>query len=152
MAEIKLNRGLVALVDEEDLPRLSSRKWRALTMHKQERYTYAISSDSRSTPMARFITNAPAGMVVDHINGNRLDNRKANLRVCTHAQNMRNRALAGGRWKGLCKDRGRWRVVVVVDRKRHRIGTFDTQEEAARAYDAAALRLHGEFARLNFPA
>lgn len=97
--------------------------------------------------------NAPPGLEVDHINGDRLDNRRENLRLCTRRQNTRNaKARSACGYRGVSHDRGRWRsrihhvgVGALVS-----LGSFDTPEEAARAFDRAARRLHGAFARLNF--
>lgn len=90
---------------------------------------------------------------IDHINGDKTDNRIINLRECTKAQNARN-ARGWGRsgLKGVGARRGKWRAYIQVDGRVIHLGTFEQQEAAARAYDAAAVRHFGEFARLNFPA
>jgi hypothetical protein len=88
--------------------------------------------------------------VVDHINGNRFDNRIANLRECSRAENMRNlkgRGTSG--FKGVFAHRKKWLARICVNRKDHYLGVFNTKEEAGAAYDAAARILHGKFARLN---
>lgn len=90
-------------------------------------------------------------VVADHINRDGLDNRRCNLRVATMSQNAANRAAISGKaskFKGVRGEAGRW---MAIANKLH-IGTFATEEEAARAYDKAALAQFGEFARLNFPA
>jgi|LGOV01.1.fsa_nt_gb hypothetical protein len=93
------------------------------------------------------------GKVVDHINGNPLDNRRENLRHCTHGQNMMNsKSVAGfSRYKGVYfrKDRNKWRAVIVANGHRSHLGLYETEEDAALAYNEAAKRLHGEYARLN---
>jgi hypothetical protein len=96
------------------------------------------------------------GLEVDHDNGNRLDNRRENLRPATKSQNMSNRGpflnnKSG--FKGVCwhKRRQKWIAQIHVSGKRTHLGYFDDPIAAARAYDAAALELHGAFARLNFP-
>jgi len=104
----------------------------------------------------RWVMRAPAGLDVDHINGDRQDNRKKNLRLCSRSQNMQKAKKRSGtksRFRGLSWDRTRqkWMVTIQADAKLTYIGRFDDEEEAARAYDAAAKRLHGEFANLNFP-
>lgn len=104
--------------------------------------------------MHREVMKTPEGMVTDHIDGNRYDNRRENLRVCTDGENKRNRGRAvnnptpykGAYWQ---KQIGRWYSRIQVDNKSIYLGTFGTPEEAAMAYDRAALRYHGEFARLN---
>lgn len=103
----------------------------------------------------RFITGCPDGMVVDHINGNGLDNRRENLRVCTQSENLRNRKMhqnnASG-FKGVFFDpapRSKpWRSRITVSGKRFNIGRFDTPEEAYAAYCKASLEKHGEFSRV----
>lgn len=88
----------------------------------------------------------------DHKNGNRLDNRRDNLRPATRGQNTANRAgWSGRKFKGVFPKGSRWSPKIVWERKQKWLGTYDTEEEAARVYDEAAKRLHGEFARLNFP-
>jgi hypothetical protein len=97
----------------------------------------------------------PEGMEIDHANGNRLDNRIENLRICTHQQNLANkhtRTIHTSRFKGvsLYRDTGRWRATMGYMGKAVHIGYFDSEEEAARAYDAKARELQGEYANTNF--
>lgn len=102
---------------------------------------------------------APDGMQTDHINGDRLDNRRANLRICNGMENARNRGVSArhieipSRYKGVSWERraARWQAQIGCDGKKFHLGLFATEEEAARAYDAKARELHGDFARLNFP-
>ena len=99
---------------------------------------------------------APDGMVVDHIDGNSLNNRRSNLRICTPRQNTANRAKTRNgtsRFKGVhfCTRDRKWRAQIGVDGARRFIGDFDDEVEAARAYDRKAAELFGEFAYLNFP-
>lgn len=103
----------------------------------------------------RLIMAPPKGKAVDHINGDGLDNRRVNLRVCTHGENHINSSVqkrcASG-YKGVeILLNGVFRAYVSVKRVKHYLGTFLTAEDAARARDAAAVKYHGEFARLNFP-
>lgn len=152
MRTIPLTKNMNALVDDDDYEWLSQRKWCSSK-------GYAVRYDGqrrKMLPMHREILNAPDGMDVDHINGDRLDNRRANLRVCPHRQNIRNqKPRVGGtsRYKGVywCSTYRKWRVQIMSDKKRIHVGAFDDEEQAARAYDVAALEHHGEFARLNFP-
>ena len=109
-----------------------------------------------SLPMHRLIMDAPKGMDIDHINGNPLDNRKSNLRICTRAENMRNRGAqknntSGYKGVGWCKHRKKWHAQIKHNGKQIYIGRYKDKEEAARAYDAKAKELHGEYAHLNFP-
>ena len=104
----------------------------------------------------RLIMDAPKGMDVDHINGNPLDNRKSNLRICTHAENQRNKGAYKNNtsgYKGVSwyKRDKKWIAGIKHNNKGIYIGLFEDKEEAARAYDKKAKELHGEFAYLNFP-
>jgi hypothetical protein len=106
--------------------------------------------------MHREIMQAPPGKVVDHINGNRLDNRKCNLRLCTRRQNLRNAAKRPGcqsQFKGVSFDRrhNRWFATIWFEGRSISLGSFLDEVEGARAYDRAALELFGEYAWLNFP-
>ena len=106
--------------------------------------------------MHRIILNAPKGTMVDHINGNGLDNRKENLRLCTTRENnanqKKNRNNSSG-YKGVAKasNCSKWRAYIRVDGVQRHLGNHNTPEEAARAYDAAAKKHFGEYAHLNFP-
>lgn len=105
----------------------------------------------------RVVMNAKRGESVDHINMNKLDCRKANLRIATKSQNLANRGPAKHNKSGFkgvyfCRQTGRYRAEIRFNNQRVKIGRFDTAEAAARAYDTAALEMHGEFARLNFTA
>ncbi len=106
--------------------------------------------------MHRLITRAPKGKVVDHENGDGLDNRRANLRVCDHRQNRRNhqRPRKGGASRfhgvGWWKRDQKWRAKISVDGRTIHLGYFADEEDAARAYDQAAREHFGEYASTNF--
>ena len=145
MREIALSRGFVALVDDEDYERLSVSRWSVMIVGDRH---YAMSSKGRL--MHRLIVGAQAGQVVDHIDNNPLNNQKTNLRICTQAENLRNRKVAkhsATGVKGVQIHHGSYRVRITCDGVVHRIGTFKRIEDAHRAYCDAAKRLHGEFAR-----
>jgi hypothetical protein len=94
------------------------------------------------------------GKQIDHINGDKLDNRKANLRVCTNGQNHMNiKKYAGktSKYKGVWwnKERGKWQTDIKLDKKKRYVGRFEDENEAGLAYNAAAIALFGEFALLN---
>jgi hypothetical protein len=107
--------------------------------------------------MHRCIIKVPPGMVIDHINHNGLDNRKANLRIATHAQNSRNtkkqRPKTASQYKGVPWNSTlkKWRAQITLNGKRISLGCFEDEIQAAKAYDNAARKYHGAFAALNFP-
>ena len=106
--------------------------------------------------MHRVIMNAPKGMLVDHIDGNGLNNRRSNLRLCTNKENARNaRPSKGGssRYKGVCwhKAKKKYDARIEVDGKRYCLGYFADEIEAAVTYDIKAMQLFGDFAYFNFP-
>lgn len=151
MKEIQLTQGKVALVDDGDFELLNKYKWSA---HKGRGAWYATRGVG-PIKMHRQITHAPIGAVVDHINGNGLDNRRINLRVCSHSENMRNSALRSDNttgYKGVRKrtDRKWYSAEIRVNGLSVNLGRFETAEGAARAYDEAAKKYFGDFARLNF--
>ena len=162
----------VALVDDEDYEKVVEAikyksgkpgKWYA---HRPAAYKntnhvkhYAVNGDRRRA-IHRVVINAPTGMDIDHINGDPLDNRKENLRICTRGQNSQNRALrrdSESRFKGVYRCKKPYRAyisdpVTSYPKKRHiNLGSYETVEEAARAYDRKAVELYGEFANTNFP-
>ena len=103
----------------------------------------------------RFILDVSEDMVVDHINRDKSDNRRENLRVCTQAENVRNsrRTVGISKYKGvqLNKKYNKWTATINFMGKKQQIGTFTDEIEAAKTYDKRALELFGEFAYLNFP-
>lgn len=156
--QIPLSRGYVALVDDEDFGRLSEIRWHALCVKSGRVYAKATlrvgPGRYRDVLMHRLVLDAPAGLKVDHIEGIGLDNRRANLRLATHQQNLcnRRRGYGASRFVGVAQHRGRWRAYITAHGRNQHLGLFDTEEAAARARDAAARLLHGEFASLNLPA
>lgn len=154
MREIPLNLGLVALVDDEDYERLEHRPWyaRRSDSHRENWYVQHTAR-KQIYYLHREVIGAPAGAVVDHINGNGLDNRRCNLRLCSLAENAANRDFPPSKtgFRGVSGKHRRFRAHISVDGRSRYLGSFPTAEEAARAFDRAARDRHGDFARLNFP-
>lgn len=161
MKIIPVDYKLVTFVDDEDYNYLSRWTWRrqpvkgrsyAITQaHNGIRYTtfrmHRLIMESICGPLQN-------GMAVDHIDGDGLNNRRSNLRICNHLQNMQNQlrrtdnlsGFKGVSWK---KSSSKWLARITVDKKVIHLGLFGDKLEAARAYNAAALKHFGEFARLN---
>ncbi len=149
--KIQLNKGF-AQVDDLDFPWLNKFNW---TVNNQG---YAWKSNWGRKPshflMHRLIMRAQKGQEVDHINGDRLDNRRENLRIATHKQNSYNSKSRGGssQYKGVTWDKqtNKWRSLIRENGKVLALGRFDSEQQAARAYDLKAKEIHKEFAVLNF--
>lgn len=151
----EIGGGKVAIVDQEDAGLLLESDWRYHHRNANKFYVTRGPSLGRERYLHRIIAGAKPGQMVDHINGDTLDNRRCNLRFATWSENNLNRpAKKGGssKFKGvqLCKSTGRWRVMVTDSGKYRHIGRFDSEIEAAYAYDMASIQLHGEFGRRNF--
>lgn len=156
IVRLHVGRGYVTLFDSADLPLLWPVTWVLNRTGPTGRYANGRIA-SRFVFMHRLLMNPSPGQVVDHINGDGLDNRRHNLRLATTSGNLANagkwgKKAATSKYKGVSFARkNQWRVRMGVKGRRIEIGTFATEEEAARAYDVAALQHFGEFARLNFP-
>jgi hypothetical protein len=158
MKLIPLSKNKAAKIDDLDFERVNRWKWSFCP----NRGGYAVRNETyaprkhRFLPMARFIMNAPKGMLVDHRNGDTLDNQRENLRICTIAENQQNKrkpkhntsGYKGVQWS---KQKRKWIATAALTGHLYWGGGFDDKIEAAKAYDRLASRLYGEFARLNFP-
>lgn len=154
---VPLSRGMFALIDDEDAERVLALRWHAQPGRNGRWYakrTYLKSGKYTKIGMHRFILLPPACIEVDHIDGDGLNNTRQNLRLSTRAQNSWNtgaRSHSRTGLKGVSVHPGAFHAAIAVRGKSTFLGRFKTAEEAARAYDAAARVLHGEFAFLNYP-
>jgi predicted CoA-substrate-specific enzyme activase len=156
--KIKLTEGKYAIVDPQDFYWLSNFDWCAKEYRgcfHAVRFNNQGGNEPMIISMHRQIMNFPAGLLVDHKNNNGLDNRGENLRPATCSQNNCNKAKrknTSSRFVGVSFDKRRQRWVAYINHNGKRIwlGWFDSEIDAALAYDAAARKYHGEFARLNF--
>ena len=140
-----------AMVDDEDFDFLNQWKWHP---HKDHKWIYATRKKHKENfQIHRFILNASLNMLVDHLDGNGLNNQKENLRVCTKQQNCFNKKKMeranGSIYKGVYKIRNKFISQIGFNYKTIVIGKFDTEIQAALAYNEAAKIYHGDFARLN---
>jgi hypothetical protein len=161
MRRIDISDGYTVLIDSEDAELVTGFDWRPLRLDNGLVYAHAWRGHLH-VYMHRLILGPRDDQLVDHANGNGLDNRKDNLRAATHSQNHANtgkmtprrRATYTSQYKGVFWDaaRNKWQAQIAAPEggRRRSLGRFATDLEAARAYDAAALAQWGEFARLNF--
>jgi hypothetical protein len=164
--EILLNKGLIALVSDEDFEWVSKIHWTVIIPQygsPNASCLFEMSLGNRiRTCMGRAIWikhhgPIPSMLQIDHINGNPLDNRIENIRICRPSENFRNRrkqlSPSTSKFKGVHwdKKRKKWIAGISFNKKHYDLGAFNCEEDAARAYDSKARDYHGEFARLNFP-
>ena len=162
--QIPLTQGYVTIVDEDDYHWLIRFKWctgKARTKmpiaRRAAKRGEGMGSKFKEIMMHRLIMGDPEGYQIDHINGDTLDNRKVNLRICTRTQNMvnqKNRSSNKTGFKGVSANKqigGFDSFISGPGHKQRNLGHFKTAEEAALAYDSSARAMHGNFARFNFP-
>ncbi len=146
---IALTRGEVALVDADVFDMLMQWEWQC-----RDGYAKRGARGRKAIAMHNIIMNPPEGFIVDHIDGNGLNNRRSNLRVCKQKHNTWNRKPVKGsssKYKGVSWQAatGYWKAYIKTDGKQKHLGCYLSEEEAAIAYNRAAKELHGEFAKLN---
>lgn len=159
--EIELTQGKFATVDDEDFKDLSRYKWFAHSPDGQRWYAMRNKKlfNGRKTTISMhvYLMKSSERATIDHIDGNGLNNTRKNLRFATNKQNCSNSKISKNNTSGykgvhFYTRTGRWQAFIHNDYKKIHLGYFDSPEDAARAYDRAAVRYHGEFASLNFPA
>ncbi len=154
MAKLKINNSSIsAIVDDEDYEMLKLFPW-SFNPNGYIRTTVYLPDKKMTIRLHRIIINAPKEMSVDHINHNKLDNRKQNLRVCTHQQNHMNRKPdknTSSKFKGVSfiKKNKNWVAYIYFGENRYHLGTFKREITAAQAYNFKAKELFGSFARFN---
>lgn len=158
MKEIPLTQGKVALVDDEDYNELMKYKWCVVKIgnvyYASRKAWNKDKKQGRMSSMHRHIIKTPEGMETDHINGNGLDNRRCNLRVCTKQENRFNQFKKMGtssNFKGVYYNTHtkKWKAHIKYNRVDYYLGEFKIEEDAARAYNKKAKELFGEFTKLN---
>ena len=160
VGEITLHGGRRALVDDDDYERLRGVRWHVMKLGGPKAklaYWYAARGGREGEPanvlMHREIMGVGPSEIVDHVNGDTLDNRRCNLRVATRSQNCANRQKNVGRvgYKGVYRPRGsqRYYATITAVGETYPLGSFEDQVEAALAYDMKAIELFGPFARPN---
>jgi hypothetical protein len=153
MTILKINRGIEVLIDNEDFKRVSKYTWTASPHRNKKEYIYRmikINGKWTSQSLSRYIMDVTdPKLVVDYINRNPLDNRKENLRICTHRQNVQNAATREGcssKYPGVCfnKKAKKWVASIMIHGKSHYLGLFIEERQAAKAYEQAVRELTGE--------
>lgn len=162
MPILTLTKGYVAIVDADDFVELSQHKWTAVVTGKHVKRVYAYRRASWDNALRRWretiwlhraVLNAPAGFDVDHLSGDTLDNRRSNLRLADRSQNLANnrRALGKTGLRGVTATCSGEKLPFKAMCRGKYLGTFETAELAAAAYDERAAKEFGEFAKLNSP-
>jgi hypothetical protein len=154
---ISLTQNKSAIIDSEDYDNVKNHTWYA---NKRDGIWYAESGrvGNKGNSIHRLILNVNSNEQIDHINGDGLDNRKCNLRIVSNQQNKfnsrkqktRNRKMCLSKYKGVSKNNNKWYSRIVKDGTIIYLGTFNTEEDAARAYDSKAIELFGKYAKINF--
>ena len=153
--ELQLRSGDIVLFDDEDAELVLQYKWYVNHAHhtRYARTDIQVAGKRITIPMHRLITGAGAGQEVDHIDGNGLHNWRNNLRVCSHAQNGRNRGVCkskkSSQYKGVYPHGKTWMAYISSEGGNVYLGSYSSELEAAHAYNVAAVEKHGPYAFLN---
>lgn len=156
MKIIKISGNMTVKIDDEDFELVMRRKWKA---HKSSTNFYArhnirVDGKYKNVLMHRLVMNAPIHLQVHHINGDTLDNQKANLQLCTNQENhasTRRMKPHSSKYRGVAKFGNKWVARMMVHYKTKHLGLFETEKEAALARDKFAFEKYGKIAYLNFP-
>jgi hypothetical protein len=151
---IPLTKGQTAIVDVEDFDFINQWNW-SVSKSTNGFYAARKNESGKMVYMHRLVINCPPGKETDHRSHDTLDNRKQNLRECTHDNNVCNVRISSNNtsgFKGVCwhKKASKWRSAISINDKTKHLGLFASKEEAAKAYDDAAKIYHGSFAQLNY--
>lgn len=148
MKNIPVSNGKFVIVDDEDYDFLMQWRWNLCRMGYARRRT-----KEGTVLMHRVINKTPKGTLTDHIDGNKLNNMKSNLRNCNRSQNRSNAFKTKGegesKYKGVGRSKNGWKAYIKINKKQKHLGNFKTEEDAATAYNLAAFLNFGEFARIN---
>lgn len=143
------------MVDDADYERVNKYKWHAVktpyTWYAQRAVHVPFGASPQAKRLHRFLLNAQRYDIVDHKDGDGLNNQRNNIRLCSTVDNGRNRVCPKVGFKGVTKENSKWLAKIRINSYQQRLGLFGSAKEAAQAYDAAAKKHYGEFARLNFP-
>ncbi len=153
MKYINITKGKRVLVDDDDFKFLNQWHWYWHTGYAARRLNLGINK-SKILLMHRALLSVPENKEVDHINGDRLDNRKANLRIVSHQENMQNmkkRVNSTSKFRGVSFHKGAWDVQLWNNGKHIYIGRFKDEIQAAKIADSESIKLFGKLAKLNFP-
>jgi len=149
------SNGFEYQIDEQDENIVKSRRW-CVHLPKKGKYKYVVNVQPKKSPsmvyLHREISGALPGQLVDHINGDTLDNRRQNLRITTQRQNQANQRRVRGAvpYKGVTFEKGKYRARIRRNGKKICLGFHETPEKAAEAYAKSALEVFGEFAFSNY--
>jgi hypothetical protein len=153
---IPLNQGKHALIDADDFGTVGQFRWWIDSVGYAHTFIRVRPGERRTVRLHRMIMREPELLQVDHLNTDRLDNRKCNLRLCDRKENSRNRNTNRGskrsRYKGVTQHQGspRWIARIRIGVKKLNLGVFDSENDAATAYNMAALHYYREYAKLNW--
>jgi ribosomal protein S17E len=149
MKLIPLTQGQFSMIDDEDYKEVIKYNWHAQKGHSgYYANSWSKTIKNKKVHMHRLVMNPPENMMIDHVNGNTLDNRKENLRICTNQQNQFNSKKASNNtsgYKGVTHDRGRWKAQIRINGKPTHLGYFNSPEDGHKAYCAAAKKHRGDF-------